>query len=80
MKKNKKKYLEMKQKKIDAKNRENEHRIDYSDCPVRDEPVNRRGIMDSTGMMETALLMSMMMRRKRRPIIPCGEMMNTTGG
>ena len=69
----------MKQKKIDAKNRENDHKIDYSDCPVRDEPVNRRPSMLGDGMMESALLMSMMMRRKRRPIIPYGEMMNTIG-
>ena len=53
--KKRKKYLEMKQKKQDAKKRESEHKIDYTDCPVRDEPVNKRGRGAhplSDGMME----------------------------
>lgn len=76
MKKNKKsksEYLRLKQKKKDAKNRESRHKIDYTDCPVRDEPVNRRGFNDSTGMMEMAMIMSMM-RRRQKPIIPMEEM------
>ena len=58
----------LKQKKQDAKKRESEHKIDYTDCPVRDEPVNRRGFNDGTGMMEMAMIMSMM----RRSILPSG--------
>lgn len=76
--KSKAEYLRKKKLKQEAKQRESEHKIDYTNCPVRDQPVNRRGIMENTGMMELAMMMNMM-RRKRKPIIPYCGIMNTIG-
>lgn len=76
MKKSKAEYLKLKQKKQDAKKRESEHKVDYTDCPVRDEPVHTRGRGAhplGDGIIETLLIMNAM-RRKRKPIIPMEEM------
>lgn len=59
-------YLIRKKLKDDARRRESEHVVDYSECPVRDEPVksNRRSFDD--GFMTTMLMMSMMRSRSSK--------------
>ena len=65
-KKNREKYLEKKRKKIAAAEKDNNHKIDYSDAPIRFEKPHIN--YPSDGFTEMALLMSMMrMRRKFSP-------------
>lgn len=62
-KKDREKYLEKKRKKIAAAEKENNHKMDYSVCPVRDEKPHIN--YPSDGFAEMALLMSMMRMRKK---------------
>ena len=63
MKKKKDKYLEKKRIKQRAKEKEQKHKIDYSDSPIRHEKTHLN--YPSDGSMELALIVSMMMRKSK---------------
>lgn len=69
-KKNKQEYLHRKKLKEAAKKRESEHKVDYTNCPVRDNRARyeRDTHFGGDGVLEMALIMSMMRMRKRNPM------------